>query len=356
MQRSISRLIAPFILSVYLFSSCAPTVAPTLGEETPCAGVACLPPTLTPVSKPEPTLTPTVTIGVDREIAKGAKITFWHAYPLTSAELIDTLVADFNKNNPDVIKVEARGFYSDEQLLDAISSSNELPDVIMGENGLLQLLEMEIGLTDLLTYVSDPLIGIPGEQQQAISQEAWKNLTNDGKMIGLPAQKNVFFLLYNNSWAKLLGNHSPPNTFEDFVEQSRAGFEANIAHENKSFRGTGGWVIDIRPETALAWMGPDFDHYLQKNVFSQPTVLATFDELKQIQNAGYAWIGKNNDPIPYFVSRLALFISASSHELPEMVIHMKALKMADDWSIIPYPHLRENAGNVTNGYSYGIPC
>ncbi len=354
MQRPIVNFLTSIFLIGFLFSSCAPSIAPTLTEETPCVGVACLPPTLTPASTVPPILTPTATIGVDREIAKAASITFWHSYPLTNIELIKSLIGDFNRNNSDGIIVEDRGFYSDDQLLDAISSSSKLPDVIMAENGLLQIMEAEIGLTDLLPYISDPLIGMSGEQMQSISHESWINLLTAGKQIGIPSQKNVYFLLYNTSWAKLLGYQSPPETFEDFTDQSRAGFEANITHQNISFRGTGGWLIDFKPETALAWMGTDFDGNREEDIFSQPTVQAAFDELKSMQNAGYSWIGIKSDPVPYFVNRNAIFISASSHELPEMIIHMKALKMADDWSIIPYPHLNNTSKNIARGYSYGL--
>ena len=60
------------------------------------------------------------------------------------------------------------------------------------------------------------------------------------------------------------------------------------------------------------------------------------------------------DPIPYFVNRQALFISALSSELPEMIIHMKALKMADEWSIIPYPQISDSANEVSKAYSFGL--
>ena len=340
----------------FIFSSCTPVTIPTI-QATVCAGESCLPPTLTPIVTPAPTQTPIISLGETRQIAHGKEIKFWHSYPLSSSEVINNLIDDFNANNPDGIKVVQRAFFTDDQLELALSETTtaaDQPDVVMGETDLLFAMDAQKPLPNLVGYLSDPIIGLPGDQQKGIKQEYWDNHSRNGSLLGIPAQRDATILLYNQSWAKSLGFNSAPVTFDEFIAQTKAAFDANIYHQEKTMRGTGGWLIDIRPETALAFMGTEFDFNDQEKVFSQPAVQGMFTKLKEQENLGYSWFGKNGDPIPYFVNRQALFISALSSELPEMIIHMKALKMSDEWSIIPYPQISDSANEVSKGYSFGL--
>ncbi len=340
----------------FIFSSCTPVPIPTI-QATVCAGENCLPPTITPIVTPAPTQTPIISLGESRQIATGKEIKFWHSYPLSSSGVINILIDDFNANNPDGIKVIQKAFFTDDQLELALSETNaaaDRPDVVMGETDLLFAMDAQKPLTNLVGYLSDPIIGLSGDQQKGIKQENWDNLSSNGTLIGIPAQRDALILLYNQSWAKSLGLTTAPDTFVEFTAQTKAAFDANISHQEKVMRGTGGWLIDIHPETALAWMGTDFDFNDQENVFSEPVVEEMLTKLKEQENLGYAWLGKNSDPIPYFTNRQALFVSALSSELPEMIIHMKALKMTDEWSIIPYPQISNSANEVSKGYSFGL--
>ena len=127
----------------------------------------------------------------------------------------------------------------------------------------------------------------PGDQQKGIKQEYWDNLSRNGSLIGIPAQRDATILLYNQSWAKSLGFNSAPVTFDEFIAQTKAAFDANIYHQEKTMRGTGGWLIDIHPETALAFMGTEFDFNDQENVFSQPSRTGN---VYQIERTGEPWI------------------------------------------------------------------
>jgi ABC-type glycerol-3-phosphate transport system substrate-binding protein len=340
----------------FIFSSCTPVTIPTI-QATVCAGESCLPPTLTPIVTPAPTQTPIISLGETRQIASGKVITFWQSYPLSSSGVINILIDDFNANNPDRIKVVQRAFFTDDQLESALSETNESaarPDVVMSETDLLFAMDAQKPLPDLVDYLSDPIIGLPGDQQKGIKQEYWDHLSSNGSLIGIPAQRDVLILIYNQSWGKSLGFNSPPVTFDELTTQTKAAFDANIYHQIKTMRGTGGWLIDIHPETALAFMGTDFVFNEQENVFSEPAILEMFTKLKEQENIGYAWLGKNGDPIPYFVNRQALFVSALSSDLPKMIIHLKALKMADEWTIIPYPQISDSANEISKGYSFGL--
>ncbi len=203
-------------------------------------------------------------------------------------------------------------------------------------------------------YISDPLIGLSGDQQKAIPDRYWRGVTRQNKVVGLPAQNEAFFFLYNQSWAKELGFENAPGTFDEFTEQTNAALGANISQKEKSKRGTGGWLINWQPSTALAWMGPEFVIPDDGQTFNQPILSRTFEELKKIQLTNAIWLGLNPDPVPYFVNRQALFISSSSRELAEMIVHMTALKMQDSWSIIAYPQFSKTGNHFTLGDAFGL--
>jgi ABC-type glycerol-3-phosphate transport system substrate-binding protein len=207
---------------------------------------------------------------------------------------------------------------------------------------------------NLIDFIADPIIGLDGDQQKSISSKDWESVSYNGNVAGIPAQKEAYFLLYNSSWAKTLGFNHPPETIDDYSTQLQTAFEANLTLQDKNQRGTGGWIINWLPEIALNWMGTAFEFDGMEKDFSQDIVLDTFTELKEHQNTGFFWIAKNSDPIPYFVDRLALMISASSSELPEMIIHMEKMQMQDEWIIIPYPRINPNAGSIHSLSSFGL--
>ncbi len=83
-------------------------------------------------------------LGDQRSGAKDQIITFWHTYPLDTIGLVNSLVGDFNRSNPDGILVKFTAFYTDEQLrdaLNAIEDPKDMPDVIMSETALLNSLD-----------------------------------------------------------------------------------------------------------------------------------------------------------------------------------------------------------------------
>lgn len=350
-----------FIVALLLFaiilSACQPSSTPTIPAATPCTGDACLPPTLIPTASPAPTITPTVPVGQQRTKARDQVITFWHAYSLNSIDLVNSLVDDFNRTNPDGIRVQVKAFLTDRQLRDALAAikdASDLPDVIMGEEALLSALDRTNPLPDLTNFIADPTIGFAASQQKSIPQKYWLDVTRNNKIIGIPTQKEVFFLLYNQSWAKELGFEQTPITFEQFSAQTRAALENNLSLKDRTKNGTGGWLINWQTPTALGWLGTDFSIPDDGQKFDQPVLNSTFVGLKQLQLNNNIWLGLNTDPIPYFANRQALFVSSSSRELAEMIIHMDAFKMKDTWTIIPYPQFGTAVNRFTRGSAFGL--
>lgn len=358
-MQKLKTLFALFALSMLIFlAGCTtPSTLTATPVLTPCAAGKCIT-ELPVVTQPSaPTSTPTPPLVQTRQIASGQTIRFWHAYSLNSLAAVDGLVEEYNNSNPDGITVDARGFLTDAQLLDALSqveSPDVLPDIVMGETSLLNALAVNRQLADFSGYIQDAIIGMAAEQQNAIPDGYWEELNSDGKVFGIPSQREGFFLIYNSTWGRELGFTGPPTDLEGFTAQVKAAFEANIISTDKTMRGTGGWLVDRRAETALAWMGRTDPLTGTWDVFADPELTGTFSALKDLQSQGYAWAGSSSDPVPYFVKRQALFISAASHDLPDIISHLDALDMQDEWIITPYPHNQVDTRNVSRGYGYGL--
>ncbi|MBA4421377.1 MAG: hypothetical protein C0391_09540 [Anaerolinea sp.] len=358
-MQKLKTLFPLFALSMLVFlAGCStPATLTATPQITPCAEGKCVTESPVVTQSPVPTTTPTPPLSETRQIASGQVIRLWHAYSLNSLPVVDGLVEDFNNSNPDGITVDARGFLTDSQLFDALSqveSSDELPDVVMGEASLLNALAVNGQLDDLSGYIEDAVIGMTAKQQNAISDDYWEELKSEGMIFGIPAHQEGLFLIYNSTWGRELGFPGPPVDLEGFTSQAKAAFEANIVSTDKTLRGTGGWLVDLRAETALAWMGRSSSLTDTWDVFADPVLTDTFSILKDFQNLGYAWAGRNTDPAPYFVKRQALFISAASHDLPGIIFHLDVLDMQDEWVIMAYPHSQAETRNVSRGYGYGL--
>ena len=260
-------------LCLIILTGCQPLTTPVPSVATPCSGDACLPPTITPTPKPLPTVTPTVLLGDQRSIAKNQVITFWHSYSLNTSSLVKSLIAEFNRENPDGIHVDVKAFYTDDQLQNAlaeIKDQKDMPDVILGETALLSSLDSDGSLPDLVNYISDPHIGLAGEQQKAIGASDWETVTRQNKVLGIPAQKEAFFLLYDRSWAKELGFDEAPQTFSEFTDQTQTALGFNITQKDKSYHGTGGWLINWQSSSSAFLDGAGI-HYSGRWTIIQPT-------------------------------------------------------------------------------------
>ena len=183
-------------LCLIILTACQPLTTPAPSIATPCSGESVPSSDDYTNTKASPNRYTNCFAGRSTLVAKNQVITFWHSYSLNTSSLVKSLIAEFNRENSDGIHVDVKAFYTDDQLQNAladIKDQKDMPDVILGETALLSSLDSDGSLPDLVNYISDPHIGLTGEQQKAIGASDWETVTRQNKVLGLPAQKRSIF-------------------------------------------------------------------------------------------------------------------------------------------------------------------
>ncbi len=156
--------------------------------------------------------------------------------------------------------------------------------------------------------------GIPQKEKDTFLSRVWEASSIDKVQLGIPAQVNLQFLVYNQSWASELGYSEIPATQDEFLTQVCEAARVNNQDSKRDNDGTGGWIINSTfPHTAFldqlplmavkAW-DPAIhgcDHPGLKPVMPSPTCA-------NLTEKGCAWNSRVASPFTYFASRQALVI------------------------------------------------
>jgi ABC-type glycerol-3-phosphate transport system substrate-binding protein len=270
------------------------------------------------------------------------------------------LVRDFNSENIWKIKVEeekvgsvaeaARVYRENLQSSDRLDMTAISPEYLdeWNANG---------DIVDLSTYISNPEWGIPDKEKSGFFPQVMK--TNPGSpLIGLPAQVNLQFMVYNQTWAKELGFVDAPHTQAELSRQVCEAARVNNQDNTKDNDGTGGWIINTTSPTLLSWInafggskawqsGSDIS-------LNQEETGNAFTYLRELMEKGCAWNSRVASPFTYFASRQALVISATLPDLMELEEILSFTKNTDQWIVIAYPGKEEPSKALLSGVSYGI--
>jgi len=339
-------------LSLYSCSPIKPvTILPTVTKIYPTS--TNIPETPTPLPQQN------VEIPEDDKFNNKITIEFWHPWSGEAAQVIGSLIDEFNSSNIGRIQVNANSYGDEDYLtgkvLDALRN-HQNPEIIAAPINFLRNLFLEgNGMVDLTAYVDHLKWGLTEEEKLSYPLAFWQQDTLNGARFGMPAERDVHVLFYNQSWAKELGFKSPPATPDDFLNQSCAAARANSYDEDPNNNGTGGWIYNSNPLTILSWMKAFDGGELPKAegdqyVFNNKPNVDAYTFLQQIYKLGCAWIGKDPDPYQYFKTRKALFYSGT---LQDILLQEKN-SSKDHWIIIAYPSIDHNEVILTDGLSYGV--
>lgn len=358
MKKPLLSPLVTLIIALLVIMLAACTSPATTGTPSDCkVSSACE--TGTPVVKKTalPTRTPTLNPDARRTELPGIEIYFWHSYSAHSLQVIDALVEEYNRTNTDGITVRSQAWLTEDQLREAVDSaveSKELPDVLMGNSGMMHVLAENGNLADLDTYQNDPGIAIPSITAGSMAQLYLDEVSVDGSMFAIPAQREAYFLLYNTTWAAELGFNKPPETMAEMQTQLRAAFESNFTSTDKTIRGRGGWKVDLSPEVLVAWMGSGETPMDPGDMLAGPEINLALDGINKMLTGGEAWLTGSQEPPAYFTNRQALILSADSRSLPGIIKYLEVLGMTDSWRVIAYPHFSEGRLTISQGTSYAI--
>ncbi|MEA3438919.1 MAG: extracellular solute-binding protein [Chloroflexota bacterium] len=307
------------------------------------------PATSTPTATPEPVSL----IDVDPGDLENVNIRFWHAWTGPVEQVMNEIVAQFNKENEWGIQVQAESQGTLDQLYENVQagiSENKPPDLSIGY--LYQALDWdaEQELVNLNDYVDDPIWGLTDNEQADYYEVFWEHDIDGERRVGFPIQRYGQMLYYNVSWAYELGFTAAPTTVEEFREQACAAAQANLEDEYPENDGTGGWIVSTDYSAILGWLyafGADIapaidndpENSAQESVydFHNPQVEDAFTFLRELYDEGCAWIADSQYPDNEFADRLGLFAAGTLSGIPYQADTFQQTDNDDQWTVIPYP-------------------
>lgn len=311
------------------------------------------------------TPTPSARITVGPEDLKGITLTFWHPWDGAVQNEVEALADEFNRTNSYEIKVNVYSAGGKEALLENLT--NPPPDtkpaqVIAATTEQLFALNASgaYPLLNLDDYANDAKWGLSSQEIADFPLVFWRQDVDGQKRLGIPAQRSIQVMFYNQTWAQELGFNQPPTTFEDFEKQACAAAKTNKKDKDRTKDGTGGWYVSSDPLSLVNWAATvnpkiltsmDAEHYS----FSDETTSSVFINLRRMFDENCAWSGQAATPYEYFAGRRALFYSGTSEDILQQMAANQRLGSGDQWTVLTYPSGDQKPVALVSGISYAIP-
>ncbi len=304
---------------------------------------------------------PSATIPVELSNLKDTNIKILHPWTGQAGMEFGKLIDEFNRENVWEIHVDkvqggsisevARTFSDSLETSDRLDLVATSPEYLAGWNSSGHII-------DLTSFITNPEWGIPDKEKASFLSQVWEANKTDEQQIGIPAQLNLQFLVYNQTWAAELGFTDVPFSQQEFSKQVCEAAHANSFDKNKDNDGTGGWIINASSQVLISWINAsgsnkDWNSDPQNSV-NQTETGEAFSFLRGLKEKGCAWSSRVASPFTYFSGRQALIISATLPDLLELEETMSSAKNADEWIILPYPGEEKSAPVILSGLSYGI--
>jgi multiple sugar transport system substrate-binding protein len=304
--------------------------------------------TATPTPSPSPTPTIIPALSLDPGVLKGVKLTFIHSWSGAAGQAANRITHDFNEKNVWGIRVEpvmagstGEAYYL---IADAIEHDGRPPAGVAAAppDHAAAWEKMRTGtVIDLSPFITNPEWGMDAEEIENYYPAIWNQTIQAGRQVGIPAQRSLQVLVYNQTWAEELGFNDIPVTSTQFQEQVCAATHANLVEKKPDKSGTGGFIYTTDPSMHLAWMSAfGFDPMgldeQRGYIFSGPEAEASFTYLRKLFDRSCAWLSKIPQPFDYFAARQSLAYAASLMDLPLQEAAMQAAENADRWTVIPF--------------------
>jgi len=297
------------------------------------------------------------------DLSEGIEIQFWHPWSGEAAGAVDGLVANFNETNPWGIMVFTSSKANTDFLVESvvgIKEREELPALIAAPGAFLRAwYEENGGQIDLEAYIKHPQWGLTEEEILSFPLIFWNQDVDVEGRFGVPAERSINVIFYNQTWAQELGFATPPITPDDFLNQACAAARGNAFDDNFENNGTGGWIFNTEPMTVLSWLrvfgGGELPKEEGQNyLFLNDNNEDAFEFLHTIYHIDCAWIGRKSTPYSYFAKRQALFFSGDSRDIliQEQMDEIEGNQ--DEWTMLPYPSISEKPTILVESLSYGV--
>lgn len=238
---------------------------------------------------------------------EAAEITFWHAMGGGQGEALEKLVAEFEKENPNIkVNLQNQGNYGDlnQILVATMQSPDDLPTITQAyPDWMLQFED-----ANLVTELTDMVNGENGiEDYEDILEGVRQEIEKDGKIMGLPFNKSTEVFWYNKTLFDELGLEVPTN-YEELVEVSKK------INEEKGIPGVGFDSLSNFYATYLHNKGVEMDENL--DVASDESVEAVQYYLDGIKE-GYFRIAGTDQYMsgPFANEQVGAYIGSNAGEV-----------------------------------------
>ncbi len=321
--------------------------APQRAPETTATGIMARSnqQTATPHRRSAPTseiTEPVPQIPVEADDLKGLEVVFWHSWDGQIGEVLVQLVEEFNRQNGWGVRVRPEYQGTLDQLdshVYSLADGEEKPHLIAAY--LYQALNWgnAAQLTALDKFVDDPTWGISEREQEDFYPAIWQAEIIRGQRWGIPALRSGQFLFYNDTWANELGFEDAPQNWSQLERQVCAAANTLRYDENRVIDGWGGLAVRTDYSASLGWLGafgvvPVDDSGGYK--FDSPQVENAFEALRELSDAGCAWLIENGSPVEYFTNRESLVTTGSLLEAPVIQQTLERKGSQDQWSLLPF--------------------
>jgi len=292
----------------------------------------------------------------------GLKLIFSHPWTGDTAGVVDQLVDSFNQSNEWGIHIMVRRAGSSMALADRVESGTleaEYPQVVAAPSEhLLSWLENGNLVLPLNALIADPYFGLTEQQRADFPLVFWQQDQSGGSQVGIPAQRDMPVIFYNETWAAELGFAEPPTTADDFKALACAAAFVNGHDRFAANDGTGGWIVNTDGLVVYSWLksfgleGELAGDPLQFH-FNQPATQNAFTFVRSMLDESCAWISRTTASNEYFAKRQALFYTGYLTDLALQAKTNIRLKSQDSWTILPFP-AGDRPVTVVSGLSYGV--
>ena len=297
------------------------------------------------------------------DVVPAKEIVYWHQHSGSREEELLKIVDEFNRTNEYGIHLTAeyQGGYNDifNKML-AILNTDEVPDVVVGYQNQTATYQLAGAMFDMNEIINSPKYGMPAEDQADFfpgffAQDVFS--IYNGARLGLPPNRSMEVLYYNQSWLEELGYDGPPETPEEFKEMACAA--TATPYSGATVEGSLGYQLSIDTSRFASWTfafgGDIFDYTTNQFTLNSDASVAAMTFLQDLFAEGCGRIvSENYGDQTDFGNGSLLFTVGSSSGLP---YYKSAVEggAGHEWSVAALPSVTGTPKQNVYGASVGIP-
>ena len=160
---------------------------------------------------------------IPSKITKKTTVVFWHGMVGVQQSTLQKLTQEFEKQNPKInVKLESQGSYNDLQakINSTLQSPNNLPTITQAYPGWLWNAAQNKMLVNLTPYINSKNVGWGSAKASDIRTELLDDAKIKGTQYGIPFNKSIETLTYNEDMFKKYGIKKVPTTMEELKNAS----------------------------------------------------------------------------------------------------------------------------------------